>query len=383
MRVLLCSVLSGALALTGGPVWAAPGPAGEDAPPAPVVPGPSDDDDDDGDEGDEGDSLAPEDRNEIVATASKAWTAGDWPEVRRLLEPLADDPEAMKVDFVRNQVLLLLADATLNDDTVGDEAERRRLAAAYLNREMDADSDFVLAPDLYTKLLFDLYVEVSANRNRDEINRCSADLMACKADVANERDAYAKLATEHAKLQAAFDEQEVEVRDRVARSRIFAAIPFGVGQFYNGDIALGATFVSVEVAFGATGLGLLLYRTINDGCRRTRGFQRGSLVCTNSNTDAVANRRQAEEAMGWFFIGTIALDILIAQLRFEPFETTEVRRVPRRELESGGSGGDSRRRRTRRGKKGKAGKKSTRGPTFRPIVAGSPDGGQLGVSIRF
>jgi len=284
----------------------------------------------------------------------------------------------MRIDFVRNQVLLLLADATLNDETLGDEPERRRLAAAYLNREMDADPDFVLAPDLYTKLLFDLYVEVSANRNRDEINRCSADLMACKADVANEREAYAKLAAEHAELQVRYDEQEVEVRDRVARSRIFAAIPFGVGQFYNGDIALGATFVSVEVAFGAAGLGLLLYRTLADDCRRTRGFQSGSLVCTNPDTEAVRRRRQGEEVMGWFFLGTIALDILIAQLRFKPFETTEVRRIPRRELEAGG-GGESRRR-TRRGKPRK---KSSQGPTFRPIVSGRPDGGQLGVSIRF
>lgn len=364
MRVLLCSVLGAALAISAGPVWAAP------ARPAPeAAPG------EDAGDASRGDDEAPEDRDAILAAASDAWTDGNWSEVRRLLEPLVDDAEAMRIDFVRNQVLLLLADATLNDETLGDEAERRRLAAAHLNREMDADPDFVLAPDLYTKLLFDLYVEVSATRNRDEINRCSADLMACKADVANERDAYAKLAAKHADLEVKHKEQEVEVRDRVARSRIFAAIPFGVGQFYNGDIALGATFVSVEAAFGAAGLGLLLYRTLNDGCRRSRGFQRGSLVCTNPDNEAVKRRRQAEEVMGWFFLGTIALDILIAQLRFKAFETTEVRRIPRGELEAEGSGESRRRNRRKPRKKTSA--------TFRPIVSGSPDGGRLGVSIRF
>lgn len=369
MRVLLCSVLGAALAIPAGPVWAAP------ARPAPATEGEPAAPEEDAGDASQGDDDAPQDRDAILAAASDAWTDGNWSEVRRLLEPLVDDAEAMRIDFVRNQVLLLLADATLNDETLGDEAERRRLAAAHLNREMDADPDFVLAPDLYTKLLFDLYVEVSASRNRDEINRCSADLMACKADVANERDAYAKLAAQHADLQVQYDEQEVEVRDRVARSRIFAAIPFGVGQFYNGDIALGATFVSVEVAFGAAGLGLLLYRTLADGCRRSRGFQRGSLVCTNPDNEAVARRRQAEEVMGWFFLGTIALDILIAQLRFKDFEITEVRRIPRRELESEASGDNRRRNRRKPRKKTSA--------TFRPIVSGSPDGGRLGVSIRF
>lgn len=311
---------------------------------------------------------------DAIAEASDAWTAGDWGKVRGLLEPMVDDPQALTEPHVRTQVLLLLADATLSDTTL-EAAERRRLAASYLGRQMDADAAWRMPPDIYTKALFDLYVEVSGERSRDEIDRCLADLMACRSDVNNEQDKYAKLLEEHEDLKAKYAEQEVEVRDRVARSRVFAAIPFGAGHFYNGDRALGASFLSAELAFGITGLTLLLYRVIGDGCRRTRNFQRGSLVCTTDDLDSIERRRQAEEAMGWFFFGTLALDILLAQIRFESFETVEVRRVPRSTLEGGGGGPSGRRPRRAPRKKPRA--------SIRPTAGGGRSGASLGVSIRF
>ncbi len=40
----------------------------------------------------------------------------------------------------------------------------------------------------------------------------------------------------------------------VERNRFFAAMPFGVGQFYNGDVALGVVFASLEVTAGVVGI---------------------------------------------------------------------------------------------------------------------------------
>lgn len=371
MRVPLCIVVGLGLVVPN-PIlmrnaWAAP-PA--DA--TPTAPDAADAEATDSGPDEAASDAAPLSTDQSIAQAADAWTRGDWPAVRALLEPLADDPNALVVGHVRTRVLLLLADATLSDTTMP-LAERRRLTASYLNRQMDADESWRLPPDIYTKALFDLYIDVSGERSRNEIDRCRADLIACRSDVRNEQQLLVAEKKAHDQLKIDYREQKVEVRDRVARSRIFAAIPFGVGHFYNEDKGLGAAFLSAELAIGISGLTLLLYRTIADGCRRRRAFQRGSLVCNSDDLDSIQQRRRAEETMAWLFVGTVALDILLAQIRFEPFETVEVRQVPRSNLKGDGEPSGGRRRRPK--KKPKA--------TVRPTAGGSRNGASLGVSIRF
>ena len=376
MRIVVCSIVALAGAI-GGSAHAAPPTTRPRQPPADIVAPDS--------------AAAPErtaaptdssamgSSEDAVAAASEAWAKGRWLEVRRLLEPIVQDPNALAAPHLRTQALLLLADATLSNtpvpDSPADAADRRRTAAAYLHRQMDADPGWRMPPDIYTKALFDLYVDVSGERSRDAVDKCRADRMACRSDVKNEQAAYRRLAAAHEQLKADYDEQEVEVRDRVARSRLFAAIPFGAGHFYNGDIRLGAGFLSVELASGLAGISLLLYRVAGDGCRRNRGFQRGSLTCAGSNTDAITRRRKTEEVMGWVFLGTVVFDLVLAQVRFKPIETVRVRRVPRSTL-SGDE--DEPPRRSRRTRPNKASR-----PTVRPSASGGPDGASLGISLRF
>lgn len=315
-----------------------------------------------------------EDPGDAIANASDAWAKGDWPAVRGILEPLVDAPEGLEEPHQRTRALLLLADGTLNDVSI-DAAERRRLAASYLSRQMDADAAWRMPPDIYTKALYDLYVDVSGERSRQQTDRCLADLMACRSDVRNAAQDFRELQAKHDKLQADYDNQEVEVRDRVARSRIFAAIPFGIGHYYNGDIAIGASFTAVEAGAGVTGLSLLLYRVIADGCRRGgRGFRRGALVCSTDNRDSIIARRKTEEVMAWIFYVSVAIDIVVAQALFKPFETENVRRIPRNKLNSPGSTGRRRRPRHRR---------SNPRAQVRPTFGGSRQGAGLGVSIQF
>src|SRR5690606_31254117 len=219
-----------------------------------------------------------EDDAEAVDVAEAAWGRGGWTEVREVLEPLAADPGRLQDSRVREKALALLADATVNDPVL-EEEERREQAAEYLERLLDADPGWRLPPAIYSPELFQLFAEVQDERSQRTSAQCEADRMACEADLADTAADLEDLRRQHAALQQRYEDQEVEVRDRVARSRVFAAIPAGIGHFYNGDPALGGVFLGVEVALGATGLGLILFRTINDGCDRTDGFQRGSLEC--------------------------------------------------------------------------------------------------------
>jgi hypothetical protein len=136
--------------------------------------------------------------------------------------------------------------------------------------------------------------------------------------------------------------------------------------------------LAAEVAFGVTGLGLLLHRVTRLGCRRRSGFQAGSLSCdprADVSDETVVRLRKAEETMAWFFLGTVALDIVLAQVRFKPFETTSVRRVKRKELEQGGALPPEPRRKRRQRNKPRA--------KVRPAPAMIPSGGGLGVHVRF
>lgn len=313
----------------------------------------------------------PEDDAEAVERAEAAWSRGDWTVVRELLEPVATDPVRLQEPRIREKALCLLADATVNDATL-DEGERRQQAGEYLERLLDADPSWRLPTAIYSPELFELFAEVQDARSQRTSAQCEADRMACEADLADSTADLEDMRRRYEALQTRYQDQEVEVRDRVARSRVFAAIPFGVGHFYNGDKVLGGVFLGAEAIIGGTGLGLILYRAVADGCRREEGFQRGSLVCANQDLDGILRRRKAEEAIGWVFLGTIALDVFLAQYRFRPFKTESVERVPRRELDASGAQGDGRR---RRGRKPRA--------NVRPTAGGSRQGAIFGFSLRF
>lgn len=275
----------------------------------------------------------------ILARAESLWAAGKFTEARRLLEPLAENGP-MDDRLFREKVLTVLADASMNDPELPED-ERREQATQHLDRLMDRDRSWRMPPNLFSFELFNLYLDLRMERAERAGETCSANLVACQSSVDNAASEIRRRDEAYSKLRERYAEQEVEVRERVARSRIFAALPFGIGQFYNGDRALGATFLATEVALGLTGLALLINRTWQDRCSRTRGFQEGSLVCDPRNPgtthEDLKNRRRAEETMAWLFLGTIVVDVVVAQIRFRPYELTAVRRVKRRDLDNKGT----------------------------------------------
>jgi hypothetical protein len=318
--------------------------------------------------------------------ADEAWRRGDYAEVRRWLEPLAADPKLQLEPQDRQSMLVLLADATLSDSSL-DAADRRDQARAHLDRLLDGDPNWRMPRDIYTPELYDLYVDVRVERAGRTGQQCEAGLIVCRSNYDGAKDTIADEKRQLATLQKKYGEQQVEVREVVARTRVLAAIPGGFGHFYNGNPALGGSFLAAELIFGAVGLGLIIRRSVVDGCRRTRGFQSGSLVCDirgeddaeviEHRRDQIARRRKAEEVMGWFLLGTVALDILIAQILFEPTKTRTVKRAPRNELDAEGKSASGKR---RPGDKARPGRPRAR---FRGAPSFGPHGVGLGFDVRF
>ncbi|MEO7092722.1 MAG: hypothetical protein ABI175_05695, partial [Polyangiales bacterium] len=68
-------------------------------------------------------------------------------------------------------------------------------------------------------------------------DKTTKDLLACRADLSRVEARYESLKT------YAGDERLV-----TKRSRVIASLPFGIGQFQNGDTGLGIIFLTTEVA---------------------------------------------------------------------------------------------------------------------------------------
>lgn len=329
--------------------------------------------------------VDPSGRAALLA-AEEAWRDGDFATVRALLEPLAADGAGGLEPAERESMFVLLADAWLGDKSL-DSTERREQAATYLTRLMDASPDWRLPKGTYGPELYDLYGELRIERAGRAGQACEASLVVCKSDLAGSGEEVTKQKERYAALEKRYDAQEVEVRQTVARVRVLAAIPLGFGHFYNGDLALGGSFLGVEAVLGAAGIGLLIQRTVVDGCRRTRGFQSGSLTCDPRGSDdpaaldarreAIVRRRQAEEVVGWLFLGVVALDIVLAQIRFKNYKTEKVFRKSRSDLLKDGTAPAPERRRRPKAPASKP-RASLRGA---PMV--SPRSVGIGLHVRF
>jgi hypothetical protein len=116
--------------------------------------------------------------------------------------------------------------------------------------------------------------------------------------------------------------------------RAVALLPFGVGQFQNGDWALGWVFLTTEgILAGAAMTSLVVRAHLNEAGKEP-----------NANTVEVNDRLQdwhtALKISGYGFLAVAAGGIVHAQLAFEPeFRSTRPRPLPPRLQSVGQSGG--------------------------------------------
>jgi hypothetical protein len=270
--------------------------------------------------------------NERVDRAIEAWRRGDWTDVRDLLEPLVREGEGIRDDLLRESALRYLAEATLLDDGL-ETTEREELARGYIIRLLDTSREWSPPSGLHSRVFLDLVTTIRSERDSLVAEGCLGELLACKADLS-------ELRVDHDQLARDYASQDVAVRDIIKRNRGLALIPLGVGHFTNDNYALGGTFLALEVTTGIAALSLLVYRVRGLGCVRTNGFAPGSVVCPIENQadqtarqDLVENVRNAEIVMGYLFLGSIVLDIVVGQALFKPITVVDRGTRPRNELE--------------------------------------------------
>lgn len=354
MRILACSLALGIA--VAPPVHARP-PTTTAPPAAPVT---------------EGDKLN---------AAIQAWSQGNWARVRALLEPMLQDGRKLADPLHEEAALRYLSDATLQDPDIA--AMSNEWATGYIKRLLASSPDWRPPADTHSKAFYDLYNSLREERDRASSNQCKGERAACIADLDELKVRFNALGIDHLRLRSAYEQQEVEVVEKIARNRAVALVPFGVGHFYNGRKALGAVFLAGELAIGGAALGLFIARVLR--CDRLSGYQPGSLVCEIGEKQGLA-LRNAEQAMGIIFLGSVALDIVLAQALFRPFSTMKRTRVRRSEL----SGGEVE---TGGKKPAKTPGKASGAPSSRlrrsdilqvtPATTLVPGGGGLGVKIRF
>jgi hypothetical protein len=189
----------------------------------------------------------------------------------------------------------------------------------YLGRKADAIAQFELILKANAKfepdpIAFPPGVLEEFRKTRDRLeteaiakaagDKTTKDLLACRADLSRVEARYESLKT------YAGDERLV-----TKRSRIVASLPFGIGQFQNGDTGLGILFLTTEVAAVAAA-------TIAFGVHE-------SIPRQPADVDKARSAETTSKIVNWVGVGAFILlaagGITQAHLAFVP-ETYDMRK---------------------------------------------------------
>jgi hypothetical protein len=108
-------------------------------------------------------------------------------------------------------------------------------------------------------------------------------------------------------------------------SRWIALLPFGVGQFQNGQRALGWSFLGLETAL-VTAAAITLPIYLVDLQYRSNAYANHDSLSTNAYIDRATNVRYANIGLNLGFAGVAVLGIVQAQIAFVPEEAHLLRR---------------------------------------------------------
>jgi len=185
------------------------------------------------------------------------------------------------------------------------------------------DPFYELPPGEFPSPVQDRFIEVR-RQNHEELERLKQAIMRKRQLDVEELAKIAKLKREREeKLEAmAAEEKLVEVR-----SRLVAMVPFGVGQFHNGDWGLGGFFLGSEVVMiaGAITTAAIFQHDVEDFVRECTGPIPREIVDPSGEArdcDAGQTKLEALRVANWLFIGSafslIVAGIIEAQVSFTP-----------------------------------------------------------------
>ncbi len=121
---------------------------------------------------------------------------------------------------------------------------RAEEADAVILRHLRDDPFYELTPGKYPAEVADRFDSVR-NQHADELERAKQKILDGRQQALRDRLERKRLA--EARLKR-IERMAAQLQVVHTRSRLIAAIPFGVGQFQNDDVGLGVFFVSSEVA---------------------------------------------------------------------------------------------------------------------------------------
>ena len=201
--------------------------------------------------------------------------------------------------------------------------KRPALADAQIETVLRQNPAYAPSPALFPQEVVDRFTEVRG-RLREELDKLAEQQAheALKRRLAEQQasDAQEKWITDVQRL--AGQERRIEVN-----SRWIALIPFGVGQYQNGDTRLGALFTASEVALGASLVtsGVLAQNYANFD--RSRCNTQCYVQVENAFATAALVNRVSFGAL----IGVAVAGIVQAQIAFVPERvTTAPRSIPPR-----------------------------------------------------
>src|SRR5262249_27522408 len=186
-------------------------------------------------------------------------------------------------------------------------------AEAEIEKILHENPTYTPSPALFPQEVVDKFTEVRG-RLRDELAREAAEraAQALKARLAEQK-------RKEAEEKWIADLQKLAGSERVVEkhSRWIAALPFGIGQFQNGDTALGILFTSSEVVLGGTSvvsaiiISSLAHIDVSDpvrcpfACRNA--LQRNTVLARTVNQISFG---------GW--LGATLIGIVQAEIAFAP-----------------------------------------------------------------
>lgn len=182
-------------------------------------------------------------------------------------------------------------------------------ADAQFEAILRANRAYRLDPVIFPGSVVDRFTDVRA-RLEPELERRDAAERAAREKARAAQDAYVGA------LEKLAGEETLVVR----RSRWIALVPFGAGQFQNGQTALGWTLLGVETALA----GASLWAGIDWQSLVSKYDQRVDVAALN---DKLATRQRESLWLGGAFAAVALGGILHAELTFVP-EVKETRRRP-------------------------------------------------------
>lgn len=251
--------------------------------------------------------------------ARDAYTAHDWARAVEAFEALVGtEPPALHTELLIQESRKYLAVAYV---FVG----RRDAARGQFERLLTADPAYELDAAQFPEEVVELFTSV-----RDRLQREAADAEAARA-------AAAALAAERERSARLLAIADSDVEASVATSRLLALVPFGAGQFQNGDEGLGWLFFTTEALFGLGAFGTLVAHQAIAGSFNPSDPSSG--LRSPESRDRVNTALLATEVTNWTCAGLFAIfaivGIIQSQLDFRSTRTFRTRHHVPDELREG------------------------------------------------